>query len=865
MATPTLVTLTGTYRRADATPSVGSVRFTPVITAPNWVSPDPVVVTRDPVEVTLDIDGHFSVDLIASDDANWGTDGPVTYKVRERLDGQDRTYTILLPSPGPTDIASLQPYDCDPGSVVPVPGEPGPTGPAGAEGPTGPQGLPGQPGPTGPTGAQSTVPGPTGATGSAGASGPAGPTGAQGPQGSAGAVGPTGSTGVAGPSGATGPTGPASTVAGPTGAPGPAGPTGATGGPGVQGTPGATGPTGAPGATGPTGLQGVQGNVGPTGPQGVVGPTGGQGPTGPQGVQGVTGPSGATGSTGPQGVQGIQGVVGPTGPVGATGPTGAQGIVGPTGSTGASGTQGVQGVAGPTGATGPQGIQGPQGNLGPTGAQGVTGPTGVQGVTGPTGVAGPTGATGAASTVAGPTGPTGATGSPGTGVTIKGSVPDSGSLPPTGNQTGDGYITTDTGHLWTWDGDSWVDAGPIVGPTGPSGPSGPTGSAGVTYTIIQPNDPGDPTLLPPGTINVPLWVDEDDNSCGGGGGGADGATGPTGPTGPTGAEGPAGGSFMSGQWQYATGTGAPPVGDVRSDDGPTTTLWISETTSLGGNASAGLDLIQPGDTVQINGATGYAAFTVLSITDNGTYRTVGVDPTDSSGTFPKNREIVTISALRAAPAGPTGPTGPTGADSTVPGPTGPEGATGPTGPAGGAAAVGSSGPFLLAGQYIDTAMNGTAPTTIAGTANTIALSRFTPPATFTIDQLLVTVSTLIASALGRIVVYNSDANGRPNAPIFVSGDLDFGSTGDKTAAASLTFTAGTVYWIGLWSSSTATVRGIPVGGLPNLGLLTSGATAYVTALRRTVTFVGGTAPNPWTFVVGDRQAVVAPSVRMRVV
>jgi len=263
---PTLVVLHGRYLNSENEPAYGSVRFTPVITAPNWVSPDPAVITREPVEATLDLLGAFSVQLIASDDPNWGTSGPVTYKVRERLDGTDRTYVIALPGPGPVDIAALQPYDCDPGAVVPVPGPVGPTGP---QGPQGPYGA------TGPTGGT----GPQGAFGPEGMTGPTGPTG---PTGFTGATGPTGDVGLAG---ATGPTGP-------TGLLGATGPTGATGAHST--TPGPTGPTGATGVTGPSST--VQG---PTGPAGATGPTGPTGSTST--TPGPSGPSGPTGAAGPKG------------------------------------------------------------------------------------------------------------------------------------------------------------------------------------------------------------------------------------------------------------------------------------------------------------------------------------------------------------------------------------------------------------------------------------------------------------------------------------------------------------------------------------------------------------------------------------
>lgn len=170
------------------------------------------------------------------------------------------------------------------------------------------------------------------------------------------------------------------------------------------------------------------------------------------------------------------GATGPTGPAGATGPTGA-GATGPTGPTGPVGPTG----AGVTGATGPTGPTGPAGATGPTGA-------GVTGATGPTG----------------PTGPAGATGPSGAAITILGTLANTGLLPGSGN-IGDAYIIS--GNLYVWDGDSWENVGPIVGPTGPTGPAGATGPTGVT-------GPTGPTGVTGPT-------------------GPTGVTGPTGPTGPT--------------------------------------------------------------------------------------------------------------------------------------------------------------------------------------------------------------------------------------------------------------------------------------------------------------------------------------------
>jgi hypothetical protein len=99
----------------------------------------------------------------------------------------------------------------------------------------------------------------------------------------------------------------------------------------------------------------------------------------------------------------------------------------------------------------------------------------VRGAVGPTGPTGPAG---------GPQGPQGPQGPIGTGLQLKGTVTSSANLPGypssyTGS-AGDGYIATDTGHLWTWSGTAWVDAGNITGPQGPQGATGAQGPQGAT-------------------------------------------------------------------------------------------------------------------------------------------------------------------------------------------------------------------------------------------------------------------------------------------------------------------------------------------------------------------------------------------------
>lgn len=114
--------------------------------------------------------------------------------------------------------------------------------------------------------------------------------------------------------------------------------------------------------------------------------------------------------------------------------------------------RGQRGPAGAAGATGPAGAQGPQGATGAQGAQGPAGPQGSQGAQG-------------------------AKGDPGAGVHVTGSVATAADLPGTAAE-GDAYIALDTGHLHVWDGESFVDTGPVQGPKGDKGDKGDTGDQG---------------------------------------------------------------------------------------------------------------------------------------------------------------------------------------------------------------------------------------------------------------------------------------------------------------------------------------------------------------------------------------------------
>lgn len=195
------------------------------------------------------------------------------------------------------------------------------------------------------------------------------------------------------------------------------------------------------------------------------------------GVVGVQGTQGLQGVQGLQGIQGIQGIQGPQGLQGTQGLLGIQGEVGPQGLIGITGSQGI------TGSTGVQGTAGPQGTAGLDGTQGITGAQGLQGVQGETGLQGTIGETGAQG-IQGIQGITGLQGTSGNSITLIGSVTTYTNLPGWPNSytgiIGDGYITTDTGHLWVWDGTEWDDVGNVTGPQGVQGITGLQGIQGIT-------------------------------------------------------------------------------------------------------------------------------------------------------------------------------------------------------------------------------------------------------------------------------------------------------------------------------------------------------------------------------------------------
>ncbi len=100
--------------------------------------------------------------------------------------------------------------------------------------------------------------------------------------------------------------------------------------------------------------------------------------------------------------------------------------------------------------------------------------------------------------------------------------------------------------------------------------------------------------------------------------------------------------------------------------------------------------------------------------------------------------------------------------------------------------------------------------------NEIRLFAFTARADTPIRGLAVVVTAGAAGAVAKCVVYDCDANGRPNALLVETVDVDCSTTGTKTAPVTLTLRRGQTYWLGSRHNGTATVSVWPASATPDI-------------------------------------------------
>lgn len=174
-------------------------------------------------------------------------------------------------------------------------------------------------------------------------------------------------------------------------------------------------------------------------------------------------------------------------------------------------------------------------------------------------------------------------------------------------------------------------------------------------------------------------------------------------------------------------------------------------------------------------------------------------------------------------------------------------------------------PFLMppSGEHVLTTVSGgTTTTTVAGAAGRLDLFPFAPRLDISFDRMVVNVTTAVASALGKLVIYQSGALGRPDALLLETADLDFGTTGQKAAPAVATLWAGATYWLGVRHSATATISVWPSASTPDI----SGGNPVTTArksFRRTLAY-GTAAPAAWGYLSSEISSGAAPAIWLRV-
>lgn len=183
-------------------------------------------------------------------------------------------------------------------------------------------------------------------------------------------------------------------------------------------------------------------------------------------------------------------------------------------------------------------------------------------------------------------------------------------------------------------------------------------------------------------------------------------------------------------------------------------------------------------------------------------------------------------------------------------------------PAGGAADLTSrletigrmagSAPIYMSTISFAQAVNSTAPTTLAGAANRLELTPLIVGKEITVAKLGVFVTAGVAGSSVRLLVYDSDTNGRPKNRLYEQSVATAASnTIVQTPGSGLVLKPGVVYWVGIWFSSAPTLRAIPAGGSRQIGFNAFG-TAFINCLRRDIAYnVVLNAPNPWVFTTND--------------
>ena len=172
---------------------------------------------------------------------------------------------------------------------------------------------------------------------------------------------------------------------------------------------------------------------------------------------------------------------------------------------------------------------------------------------------------------------------------------------------------------------------------------------------------------------------------------------------------------------------------------------------------------------------------------------------------------------------------------------------------------------MPAGQWMtQQILSGSASGTIAGGIARLSLVPFYTPRAFSVDTFAVNVTTGVASANVRVIIYSANPNtGIPVTKLYESANLDAATSSTfPSVAATFRFAANTLYWIGVHHSSTATLRGVAVASCQPIGLASATGTTENTELRTTPAF--GSALDTYVYAAANGVSAVAPAVYFKV-
>jgi hypothetical protein len=157
--------------------------------------------------------------------------------------------------------------------------------------------------------------------------------------------------------------------------------------------------------------------------------------------------------------------------------------------------------------------------------------------------------------------------------------------------------------------------------------------------------------------------------------------------------------------------------------------------------------------------------------------------------------------------------------------------------------------------------------TFAAAANRLEIYPIMFKKDVTINRVGIQVTTGVVNGKCCVCIYSANqTTGRPDTELVDTVEMFTNSTTDdsgKYVDVSMTFTANTIYWVGTYHNSNATLRAYAANGVLGWSGTTLASTGHFNALRRTITYANGS-PNTWVWNSAEQVRSTPHSVRFRV-